>query len=64
MGQRVEEGTGMAEAPVATPARLLLLLLGQHGVKALGARVGGGQDAWRVGLELLVRGINNGGSLD
>ena len=39
VGQRVKEGTGMAEAPVATPARLLLLLLGQQGHKAMGARM-------------------------
>ena len=39
-GQRVEEGTGMAEAPVATPARSMLLLLGQQGHKAMGVRTG------------------------
>lgn len=64
VGQRVEEGTGMAEAPVATPARLLLLLLGQHGHKAMGARVRGGKEAWSLGQELLDRGINNVGSMD
>ena len=50
VGQRVEEGTGMAEAPVATPVRLLLLLLGQQGHKAMGARVRGGRGA-RVWLD-------------
>jgi len=63
-GQRVEEGTGMAEAPVATPARLLLLLLGQQGHKAMGARVRGGREAWSLKQELLDRGINNVGSMD
>ena len=54
----------MAEAPVATPARLLLLLLGQQGHKAMGARVRGGREAWSLGQELLDQGINNVGSMD
>ena len=53
VGQRVEEGMGMAEAPFATTARLWLLLLGRQGHKALGARVRGGRGAWSLGQEIL-----------
>ena len=56
-------GSGRCSSEVAT-ARLLLLLLGRQGHKAMGARVRGGREAWSLGQELLDRGINNVGSMD
>ena len=52
-------GSGGCSSEAAT-ARMLLLLLGRQGHKAMGARVRGGRGAWSLGQELLDRGINTG----